>query len=105
MLSCDDAPLPVLPAADLRLGLPGYFWQDLDPQVEATMQAALARLRAAGVPLIPLDMPDVYKRQHLDPVAFAYDYMRRTGQVSHDDLRQRDPAFAAAYETRHAVAA
>lgn len=57
VLSGDDAPLPVLPAADLRLGLPGYFWQDLDPQVEATMQAALARLRAAGVTLIPLDMP------------------------------------------------
>ena len=48
---------------------------------------------------------NVAAKMHLDPVAFAYDYMRRTGQVSHDDLRQRDPAFAAAYETRHAVAA
>ncbi|MGQ9367024.1 FAD-dependent monooxygenase [Azospirillum sp. ST 5-10] len=35
---------------------------------------------------------------HLDPVGFAYDYMRRTGQVSHEDLRQRDPHFTAAYE-------
>ena len=41
---------------------------------------------------------------HLDPVDFAYDYMRRTGQVSHDDLKQRDPAFAAAYEARHPAA-
>jgi hypothetical protein len=31
-------------------------------------------------------------------VAFAYDYMRRTGRVSHEDLRKRDPALVAAYE-------
>ncbi len=57
VLSGDAAPLPTLKAADLRLGLPAYFWQDLDPQVEAATQAALARLRAAGVTLVPLDMP------------------------------------------------
>ena len=34
----------------------------------------------------------------LAPVAFAYDYMRRTGRVSHEDLRKRDPALVAAYE-------
>jgi anthraniloyl-CoA monooxygenase len=34
----------------------------------------------------------------LDPVSFAYDYMRRTGQVSHEDLRTRDPFFTAAWE-------
>ncbi|AET89197.1 monooxygenase, FAD-binding protein [Burkholderia sp. YI23] len=32
-------------------------------------------------------------RMNLDPVSFAYDYMRRTGRVSHADLRERDPAF------------
>ncbi|SAL80096.1 monooxygenase [Caballeronia arvi] len=35
----------------------------------------------------------VDKRMNLDPVSFAYDYMRRTGRVSHEDLRERDPAF------------
>lgn len=40
----------------------------------------------------------VADRLHLDPVSFAYDYMRRTGQVSHEDLKQRDPLFAAAAE-------
>lgn len=40
----------------------------------------------------------VERRMHLDPVRFAYDYMRRTGQVTHEDLKQRDPRFAAAYE-------
>ncbi len=37
----------------------------------------------------------------LDPVSFAYDYMRRTGQVSHADLQQRDPHFAAAWDALH----
>lgn len=41
---------------------------------------------------------NVATKMHLDPVQFAYDYMRRTGQVSHDDLKQRDPWFTAAYE-------
>jgi anthraniloyl-CoA monooxygenase len=41
---------------------------------------------------------NVDSKLHLDPVSFAYDYMRRTGQVSHDDLKARDPRFAAAYE-------
>lgn len=44
---------------------------------------------------------NVADRLHLDPVSFAYDYMRRTGQVSHDDLRQRDPLFTTAYEKLH----
>lgn len=43
---------------------------------------------------------NVAAKLHMDPVAFAYDYMRRTGQVSHDDLRKRDPVFTAAYEAR-----
>jgi hypothetical protein len=31
----------------------------------------------------------------------AYDYLRRTGRVSHADVRRRDPALAAAYEALH----
>ena len=37
----------------------------------------------------------------LDPVSFAYDYLRRTGRVDHQDVRARDPALAAAYEALH----
>lgn len=37
----------------------------------------------------------------LDPVSFAYDYLRRTGRVSHADVRARDPALAAAWEALH----
>ena len=40
-------------------------------------------------------------RLGLDPVSFAYDYLRRSGRVTHDDVRLRDPALAAAYEVRH----
>jgi anthraniloyl-CoA monooxygenase len=41
---------------------------------------------------------NVATRMDLDPVSFAYDYMRRTDQVSHDDLRARDPHFTQAFE-------
>src|SRR5439155_8815705 len=41
---------------------------------------------------------NVAEKMHLDPVSFAYDYMRRTDKVSHDERKQRDPHFVAAYE-------
>jgi anthraniloyl-CoA monooxygenase len=41
---------------------------------------------------------NVAAKLDLDPVSFAYDYMLRTGHVSHDDLKQRAPHFAAAVE-------
>jgi len=43
----------------------------------------------------------VREKLHLDPISFAYDYLRRTGRVSHDDIRQRDPVLANAFETLH----
>jgi Asp-tRNA(Asn)/Glu-tRNA(Gln) amidotransferase A subunit family amidase len=44
----------------LRLGVPrGYFWDDLDAEVEAVLADALARLRAAGVVLVEGDLTDV----------------------------------------------
>jgi len=36
-----------------------------------------------------------------DPVSFAYDYLRRSGRVSHAEVWRRDPALAAAYERLH----
>lgn len=41
---------------------------------------------------------NVQTKMSLDPVSFAYDYMRRTGRVSHEDLKQRDSDFVAKYE-------
>jgi 2-polyprenyl-6-methoxyphenol hydroxylase-like FAD-dependent oxidoreductase len=43
----------------------------------------------------------VRTRLDLDPVSFAYSYLVRTGRVTHDDVKQRDPALAAAYEALH----
>jgi hypothetical protein len=37
----------------------------------------------------------------LSPLELAYSYMTRTGRVSHDDVRKRDPQLAAAYEALH----
>ncbi len=37
----------------------------------------------------------------LTPVEFAYSYITRTGRVSHQEVRQRDPRLAAAYEAMH----
>jgi 2-polyprenyl-6-methoxyphenol hydroxylase-like FAD-dependent oxidoreductase len=37
----------------------------------------------------------------LTPVEFAYSYMTRTGRVSHQEVRRRDPQLAAAYEKLH----
>ncbi|WP_202731075.1 FAD-dependent monooxygenase [Achromobacter xylosoxidans] len=79
--------------------VPGAF-----AQFEALRRPASSSFQAAAGRSLDW-YENVAAKMHLDPVAFAYDYMRRTDQVSHDDLRQRDPAFAAAYETRHAVAA
>lgn len=73
-------------------------------QFEALRRPASSNFQAAAGRSLDW-YENVAAKMHLDPIAFAYDYMRRTGQVSHDDLRQRDPAFAAAYESRHAVAA
>lgn len=38
-------------------------------------------------------------RMHLTPVAFAYDYMTRTGRLSHQDISRMDPDFAHLYES------
>ncbi|AVG41667.1 indoleacetamide hydrolase [Achromobacter insolitus] len=57
VLTGDQQPLTALPLTSMRLGLCGYFWKDLDPQVQDVMDAALAKLRAAGVQLVELDMP------------------------------------------------
>lgn len=68
---------------------------------EATRRPASSSFQSAAAR--SLDWYEgVADKLHLDPVGFAYDYMRRTGQVGHDDLKQRDPHFTAAYETLHA---
>jgi 2-polyprenyl-6-methoxyphenol hydroxylase-like FAD-dependent oxidoreductase len=47
---------------------------------------------------------NVGQKLHLDPISFAYDYLRRSGRVSHVEIQKRDPALAAAYERLHPAA-
>lgn len=41
---------------ELRLGVPGSCWSDVSPDVLAGCEEALARFRAAGVVLVPVDL-------------------------------------------------
>jgi mandelamide amidase len=55
--STDIAPVDL---SGLRLGVPrGYFWEALDAELADILEAALARLRAAGVVLVEGDLADV----------------------------------------------
>jgi anthraniloyl-CoA monooxygenase len=47
----------------------------------------------------------VDQKMHLDPVAFAYDYMMRTGRVNHERLRRIDPEFADLVERQNLASA
>src|SRR5262249_61647678 len=50
------------PLKGLRLGVPrGYFWENLDAELAAIMEAALARLRETGVVLVEGDVANVTK--------------------------------------------
>ena len=44
---------------------------------------------------------DLGPKLSLDPVAFAYDYVTRSGRVDHAEVRKRDPALADAFERMH----
>jgi anthraniloyl-CoA monooxygenase len=39
----------------------------------------------------------------LDPIPFAYDYLMRSGRISHARLQERSPRFAAAYKSQRAA--
>jgi mandelamide amidase len=52
-------PLPTVELDSLRIGLPTPLWDGLEDALEDVARAALVRLEAAGVTLIPVDMPDL----------------------------------------------
>lgn len=59
VLADDAQPLATTPASGVRLGLARYFWDDLEPSVRDVMDAALAKLREAGVQLVDIDLPEL----------------------------------------------
>jgi anthraniloyl-CoA monooxygenase len=40
---------------------------------------------------------------HLSAIELAYVLMTRSGRVSHEDLKRRDPAFISEYELSHGL--
>lgn len=65
------------------------FEQTRRPRVEQLQRAALESLRW---------FEEVPQHMHLDPLPFAVEAMTRSKRVDFEKLRQRDPAFVAAYE-------
>ncbi|WP_176079631.1 indoleacetamide hydrolase [Paraburkholderia tropica] len=53
-------PLAEAAVANLRIGLPAPFWEGLEAATETVSRAALAKLAAAGVTLVPIDMGDIF---------------------------------------------
>ena len=91
----------------LRLGVPrNPFWQDLDPELAAVMERALRRLRAAGVVLVEVDIPDVVTGQATNLLIRAFeanvdipDYLAAEGTgFTFDDVERQiaSPDVAAA---------
>lgn len=77
MSACDSSLQPTA-LQGLRLGVPKhYFYENLAADVDAAMQSALARLKAAGVILVEVEMPLL--EQANNGVSFPvvlYEFMR-----------------------------
>jgi mandelamide amidase len=57
VITGDASPVEPVPLKGLRLGVArGYFWADLDPEVERVASAALSKLEKAGVQVVELDL-------------------------------------------------
>jgi len=59
------------------------------PVVEALQDAAFSSL---------LTLENIAEDWSLDPLPFAYKLMTRSGRITHEKLKKRDPEFALAYE-------
>jgi anthraniloyl-CoA monooxygenase len=65
------------------------FEQTRRPVVEALQDAAFSSL---------LMLENIAEDWSLEPLPFAYRMMTRSGRITHEKLRRRDPEFAAAYD-------
>lgn len=82
-------------------------WQTVGDNVTAMLEEFRRRRRQGSDSLqqAAIRSTEWYERLEgklqLDPISFAYDYLRRSGRVSHAEIQKRDPALAAAYESLH----
>ncbi|WP_108658852.1 amidase [Acuticoccus kandeliae] len=50
--------------ARFRIGVPrAFFFEDIDPEIAALVEAAIAVFAAAGVAIVPIDLPDAARTQ------------------------------------------
>jgi len=77
IVGCDQ-PLIAAELEGLRLGVPReYFYENLSPEVKAVTEHALAKLTAAGVVLIDVDMPGLEAANNGAGFAVAlYEFMQ-----------------------------
>jgi indoleacetamide hydrolase len=61
-------PIEAAPASGIRLGVPAVFWASLGAETKRVAEAALEKLKAAGVTLVEADLPEVPKLN--DKVSF-----------------------------------
>jgi mandelamide amidase len=61
VITGDMAPLARIELKGIRIGVADFFFADLDSEVERVANAALDRLRAAGVAIVRADLPDAVK--------------------------------------------
>jgi len=61
VLTGDNEALAVVSLEGVRLGLPRPYWDPIEPGVREVMDAAVERLRAAGVEFVELPMPRLFE--------------------------------------------
>ncbi len=60
VMTGDTGPISAAPLAGVRIGIDrGFFFADLDPEVAALTEAAIARLRAAGATIVERAVPGI----------------------------------------------
>jgi len=60
IITGDRRSVPTVGLSSIRLGVPRVpYYSNLDPEVARIMDSTLAKLRAAGVQLVEVDMPDL----------------------------------------------
>lgn len=81
----------------LRLGKPqDYYFDSMDPEVELCMDAALAKLAAAGIEIAPVRVPEAKEREAYFPVALpAYAVGVLGRERYHNERDNMDPIVAA----------
>jgi aspartyl-tRNA(Asn)/glutamyl-tRNA(Gln) amidotransferase subunit A len=80
----------------LRLGRPGgYFFQNLEPEVEARTRSALGMLEQAGAEIIEIDVPEAAAREHYFPVVLPSNLIAALGRERFIAHREKmDPIVA-----------